>query len=88
VANIHDRAEAVKALIATGPAAEKMVMQGVATTSDDGVATELIKVLGEIGTKNCVPLLTRATKSKNPFLARTALLALKHVSERAGDAGK
>jgi predicted Zn finger-like uncharacterized protein len=88
VANIHDRAEAVKALIATGPAAEKMVMQGVATTTDDAVATELIKVLGEIGTKNCVPLLTRATKSKNPFLARAALLALKHVSERAGDAGK
>jgi predicted Zn finger-like uncharacterized protein len=88
VASIHDRGEAVKALIAMGPVAEKMVMRGVATTTDDSVATALIKVLGEIGTKNCVPFLTQVTKSKNRFLAQEASKALKEVTGRTGDAEK
>jgi predicted Zn finger-like uncharacterized protein len=88
VPNIFDRPDAIKALKTMGPVAEKTVMQGVVTTNDDGVATELIKVLGEIGTKNCVMLLTRATKHKNPVLAQAALAALKDVNARAGDGGK
>jgi predicted Zn finger-like uncharacterized protein len=88
VASIHDRAEAVKALVAMGPVAEKSVILGIGTTKDDGVATELCKVLGEIGTKLSVPILTRATKSMNRNLAQAALVALKEVNARQGDGGK
>jgi HEAT repeat protein len=64
-----------------GPVAEAPLVKLLPLESPESNRAA-IEVLGEIGTRKCLSLLRRATKSENEEVKEAALAALRSVQER------
>jgi hypothetical protein len=69
------------ALKAMGPLAEKAVIPYV-TNKDIWAAQEVCRILQEVGTRECIPVLTEVANGTNNFVNGTARDALRSVKAR------
>jgi hypothetical protein len=83
--DIADRQEAVAALKAMGPMAEKAVLKQL-ESPDHWVSWEACKVLRVIGTKESLPALQRAAERGEAFVPDEARGAIRAIQARSGAA--
>lgn len=82
LANLGDRGEASRALKSMGAAAEKVVV-GYLEHQDVFVRAEACNILKDIGTVECLPMLTTlASRDMNSLSGRAARDAIKQVESR------
>jgi HEAT repeat protein len=79
-----DSMEAAQALCAIGPAAERVVIE-YAKHPNAVVRYQAIKVLGRIGTRASVPVLSRMTRMGDPMMRWAAEEAMRAIRDRRTD---
>ncbi len=76
----QDRRLVLRALAAVGPPAEPVLIELVQSQEDWGTRSDACKLLGEICSKACIPVLQEATRNrKDPFVVMAAEGALKKL---------
>jgi hypothetical protein len=88
ITNFFKRQEAADVLRAIGPPAQKAVLPFAKVTGPDGQPANFdtrrfaVEILGDIGTKDSVPLLRLLSDDPQPFVREAAVAALKKVKAR------
>jgi HEAT repeat protein len=81
LSDVCDHDHAVKSLIAMGQAAEKAVAAYL-TDPDGSMRLQACRILKEIGTRESLPALEKASQDPNPFSAAAARAAMEAASTR------
>jgi HEAT repeat protein len=90
LANAFNREAAASTIRTMGPVAEDALVT-IAPSDDPAVSLAAVKLLGEVGTEKCVPLLGKAARSSNADVAdaaKASLTAIRQRTQKPAAAGK